>query len=185
MEKPADEMLPDGDIHRVWTARVEAMEKAADEMLRAMCQFLALSKPEKLEFLPGTDPSVTYVVNACWDKTNNPLFYYCNAVYELTDRYRGGRLDEFADLIGDICAILSIMIEQKKEYPYIWYMDESALVTLVPANRLWDVLRRLAIQALGVRGWPQGFPEIPFAETGYSGVRGAVDRGKNGAEVVF
>ena len=102
MEKPADEMLPDGDIHRVWRARVEAMEKAADEMLRAMCQFLALSKPEKLEFLPGIDPSVTYVVNACWDKTNNPLFYYCNAVYELTDRYRGGRLDEFADLVGDI-----------------------------------------------------------------------------------
>jgi hypothetical protein len=95
------------------------MEKPADEMLRAMCQFLALSKPEKLEFLPGFDPSVTYVVNACWDTTNNPLFYYCNAVYELTDRYRGGRLDEFADLIGDICVIVTIMIEQKKDYPYI------------------------------------------------------------------
>jgi hypothetical protein len=64
-------------------------------------------------------------------------------------------------------------------------MDESALVTSIPANRLWDVLRRLAIQALGVRGWPQGFPEIPFAKTGYSGVRGSVDRWENGAEVVF
>ena len=26
------------------------------------------------------------------------------------------------------------MIEQKKEYPYIWFMDESELVTSGPAN---------------------------------------------------
>ena len=40
MEKPADEMLPDGDIHRVWRARVKAMQKAADEMLRVCASFL-------------------------------------------------------------------------------------------------------------------------------------------------
>ena len=148
------------------------MEKPADQMLRAMCQFLALGNSEKLEFLPAINPSVTYVVNACGDKTDNPLFYYCNAAYELMDRYRGGGFDEFSDLIGDIYVIVSIMIEQKKEYPYIWYMDKRACLVSGPADRIWNVLRRLAIQALSARGWPQGFPEIPFAATGYSGVRG-------------
>ncbi len=148
------------------------METPKDQMLRSMLQFLALSDDDKLIFLPAIDPLTTYMHNDAGDRTDNPLFYYCNAVFELMDRYRGGHFDELSRLVADIKEMLSIMLWLKPQLPYMWYLDKKTYGgELAEGNRLWNVLELLAIQALSARGWPKVHPEIPFLETGWSGVR--------------
>jgi hypothetical protein len=157
------------------------VEKPADQMLRSMLQFLTLKNEEKLAFLPPTNDSDYYIINACADRTRNPLFYYCNAAYELMDRYWGGDLNEFSQLICEIDSLLAFIIETKESYSYIWYLDKVAYSISGPADLIWSVLRRLALAALAARSWPAGPPEIPFSETGYSGVRQAsVDKWEPG-----
>ncbi len=144
-------------------------------MLQAMCQFLALSQEEKLAFLPPIRKDVAYMFNECGDRTNNPLYFYCNAIFELTDRYRGPSAGGFAELIADINCIVAIMIEQQKQYSFIWYLDKTAYPICGPADRVWSVLRRLAEQALAIRQWPKGPPSIPFKETTWAGTLGRTE----------
>jgi hypothetical protein len=147
------------------------MELPADQMLRSMLQFLALCDEEKLMFLPAINPLTSFMHNECGDRTNNPLFYYCSAAFELMDRYHGGRHDELCGLVADIKEMLSIMLWLQPQLPHIWYLDKKAYSVSGEGDRLWNVLRILAIQALSARAWPRVLPEIPFGETGWSGVR--------------
>jgi hypothetical protein len=148
------------------------MEKPADQMLRSMCQFLASSDEEKLAFLPRMERGLTYMYNECGDGTDNPLIAYCSAVYELMDRYHDRDSAEFSGLIRDIAALVSVMFELGRQgFSYLWYLDKTTCPVSGEVDRLWSVLRRLAIQALAARGWPRARPEIPFDETGWSGVR--------------
>ena len=150
--------------------RAEHLRLEDDRMLQSMCQFLALSEEEKLAFLPPISNELTYPVNACGDSTNNPLYFYCNEIFELTDRYQGPREGGFAALIADISSLVSIMIEQRNQYPHIWHIAKSYPLR-GPADRVWNVLRRLAEQALEIRHWPKGHPEIPFAQMTWAGTR--------------
>jgi hypothetical protein len=155
--------------------RAKRFRQDHDRMLQAMCQFLALSEDEKLAFLPPIRKDVTYKINECGDRTNNPLYSYCNAIFELTDRYHGPSEGGFAELIADINSIVAIMIEQRKKYPYVWYIDETKPRVSGPADRVWSVLRRLAEQALAIRQWPKGLPTIPFAVTTWAGTSGRTE----------
>jgi hypothetical protein len=145
------------------------MNNTSEKMLRSMCQFLALSDKDKLEFLPASNPEVKYQVNEMGDQTDNPLYYYCNAFFEFIDRYHE-KSGDFSELIRDIGTLLAIMIEQRSSYGFIWHIDKIEIGGIWgPADRVWNILRRLAIQALSERKWPQGFPEVPFCETGRTG----------------
>jgi hypothetical protein len=146
------------------------MDNPRDKMLRSMCQFLALSDNDKLAFLPAINPNVRYVVNDAGDRTDNPCFYYGNAIYEFIDRSGTGGSDEFSNLIREIGSLLAVMIEQQASYGFIWYLDKKAYGIAGDADRLWRILRRLAIQALTEKQWPQGLPEVPFSETGRTGM---------------
>jgi hypothetical protein len=164
------------------------MEKPIDQMLRTMLRFLALADEEKLTFLPPTSDSEFYIVNEAGDRTRNPLFYYCNAVFELMSRYSVGHSEEFANVAADITALLDNIIATKEINGPMWYLEKKradSWGTAFSADRLWNILRRLALVALAARGWEAGPPEIPFSETGYSGVRQAsVDKwepGKSGS----
>jgi hypothetical protein len=152
--------------------RAKHLRQDDDGMLQAMCQFLALSEDEKLAFLPPIRNDVAYQINDCGDRTSNPLYSYCNAIFELTDRFHGPREGGFAELIADINSLVAIIIEQQKQYPFIWYIDKTAHPVCGPADRVWNVLRRLAEHALAIRQWPKGPPAIPFAETTWAGTRG-------------
>lgn len=147
------------------------MERATEDMVRAMLCFFALTDREKLRFLPPVDQGATYLLNECGDRTENPLLYYCNAAFELTDRNLGATSEELQVVVLDINSLLAVMIEQSAAYPYVWYLDKRAFPVTGPADRLWNVLRRLAAEALTIQGWVAGPPEIPFAETGWRGVR--------------
>jgi len=147
------------------------MEEPDDQMLRSMCQFFASGTEQKLAFLPEEKSSINYIHNECGDRTHKPLVYYCSAAFELMDRYRGGRQNEFSSLIADISAMLSVMFELGRKYPFIWELDKEICILSGEVDRFWSVLQRLAIQALATRGWPQAPPEIPFRETGWSGTR--------------
>ncbi len=144
-------------------------------MLRSMCQFFALTSDEKLAFLPPIGET-HYMYNECGDRTFNPLFYYCNAAFELMDRACGGGSGlqaGFDGIVADIRAMLSMMV--LKAYPsHIWHLDKTQCYVMTgEEDRYWSILQRLAIQALSEKSWSRTFPEIPFDETGWSGVRKA------------
>ena len=141
-------------------------------MIRSMCQFLALNNDDKLMFLPKIDSNISYVINDAGDCTDNPCFYYSNAIYEMICRSISGKTD-FGKLIQDIGSLLSVMIEQRAQYPFIWYLDKTTYRVSGDADRLWRILQRLSIQALHKKNWPQEFPAIPFSETGRTGIRKA------------
>jgi hypothetical protein len=147
------------------------VDSATQEMLESMLRFFALTNGRKLSFLPAAEPLVGYVLNECGDRTENALLYYCNAAFELTDRVVDASSEEFQALVLDIHAVLAVMIEQESAYPYIWYLDKSACPVSGPADRLWNILGRLALEALAAKGWSPGFPGVPFLETGRTGKR--------------
>lgn len=145
------------------------MDSGTRNMLRSMLRFLALPTAEKLEFLPAVEPPVTYLMNECGDRTEDPLLYYVNAVFELTERSVPASSQQFQSLVLDINSLLAVMIEQTEAYPYIWHLDKARCPVTGPADRLWNILERLAREALAMNGWVTGRPEIPFSQTDWDG----------------
>jgi len=149
-----------------------ASRESKEISLRTVCQFLALSDEGKLKFLPPVREGVKYMFNESGDQTENPLFFYANAIYELTDRYRGSA--EVADVVAEINCVIDLMIGYK-DIAFIWYLDKRAMPVWGNADRLWRVLQRLAISVLEKMNWPQAFPEVPFARMTWSGIIDLVD----------
>jgi hypothetical protein len=147
------------------------------EKLRSMLQFLAISSAEQLAYLPPFWPWIDYLIDDTGDRTDNPLYYFTYRTWEFLERHDFGE-DEFGRAVRDVWTVLTIMFDPG--YEYIWIPGGPTEKSVSgPADGLWNVIRRLAGQALLLRGWETKRPELPFEQIIYVSKLGPSTRGKD------
>ena len=142
------------------------MAISRDIILQCFHQFFALSNDAKLAYLPPRK-GVTYLLDECGLKSDNPLLCFCYAANEFLDTYVGGRNDGAAQVIVDLRTFLMILIEQRSQYGYMWSIGPGHRVVSGPADRAWHLLQYLAVEVIRLRGWSQTVPGITFKEIVY------------------
>ncbi len=122
--------------------------------------FLALSKSEKLSYLPGSMEKARFHLSEADLETENPLLLMACLCVDCFSGELEGIEDEGYAILRELRSVLALATDSGVDY--IWNLKDSDLLEIGKAGMLWEAVERLAKLALVNMKIPRTNKPMPF-----------------------